>query len=130
MTKRMPPEEPRDRSSAGPLFDAVDQVAKARTRGHAAADAAADKAEKLERGWREQAIEAVRAHAARHEHFLAEDIRLPIPEGADGRGSGSIVQAAARLGICAKDGYAPARTSNGTPKVYWKSLIYQGARSA
>lgn len=128
--KRHPPEEQRVSSSAGPLFDAVDQVANARARGHAAADAAADRAETLERGWRARAIEAVRAHAARHEHFLAEDIALEIPEGADGRGTGSIVQAAARLGICVKDGYAPARTSNGTPKTYWKSLIYQGARSA
>lgn len=124
----MPPEEPRAGSSAGPLFENVDQVANARARGHAAAQAAADKSEKLDSGWRERALEAVRAHAAQHEHFLAEDIHLQIPDGADGRGSGNIVQAAARMGICVKDGYAPARTSNGTPKVYWKSLVYQGMR--
>lgn len=124
--RRHPPEDRESSSSsAGPLFD----LTAARERGHDAAQAAADRAESLEPGWRERAVNAVRVHAETHEHFLAEDVVMTFPSGSDKRSSGHIVKAAAREGICVADGYAPARTSNSAPKTNWRSLIYEGERA-
>lgn len=57
--------------------------------------------------------------------FLAEDVRafaelrgLETPP--DGRAWGAVMQAAARERLIAKVGYAPARSSNLSPKVLWK----------
>lgn len=76
--------------------------------------------------WRERAIGYVRLHAAVHAEFLAEDVRAVaehdgLPPPPDGRAWGSVMQTAARRGIVKRVGYAPARSSNLSPKVLWGS---------
>lgn len=58
--------------------------------------------------------------------FLAEDWRewathrgLDSPP--DGRAFGSVLQSAAKDGLIVKVGYAPARSSNLSPKVQWRA---------
>jgi hypothetical protein len=89
---------------------------------------AVEKADRDHEGWSHDAIEVVRqfckSHGAGHQ-FLAEDIRLYAetlellerPE--NERAWGAVMQRAAREGIIRKVGYAPARTSNLSPKVLW-----------
>ena len=58
--------------------------------------------------------------------FLTEDVALgslrdglsPPP---DGRAWGGVIQRAAKRGAIRKVGYAPARTSNLSPKVLWEA---------
>lgn len=125
MTRRHPPEELRE--SAGPLFDSPATVAVARERGHAAAEAASDRAERIEPSWRAKALAAVQEHARSHEWFLVEDLRgsISMPPGADRRALGHVVKDAAKLGLVVADGFAPAVSSNGSAKVRWRSLIYR-----
>lgn len=59
--------------------------------------------------------------------FLAEDVRqfaeshrLESPP--DGRAWGAVIQSAARERLIRKVGYAPARSSNMSPKVLWGSV--------
>jgi hypothetical protein len=101
-------------------------VKDARERGHRAAEAAAAKAGSIEPGWKSEALAAVREHAERHPRFLAEQIRLHLPDGADRRCVGQLMRLAEREGICTADGYAPAASSNSSMKTAWRSLIYTG----
>lgn len=109
----------RHAASAGPLFDFAE------ARAVVGMTRAAEKAERREPGWRANAVEAVRLYAATHRHFMAEDVLrvFPAPEEADARAFGAVMREAARLGFIVADGFAPAATSNGSPKVRWKSLI-------
>jgi hypothetical protein len=116
--KRYPPEE--HDAGPGPLFAA-------RKHGHEAARAAAERASRIEPAWKRAAIEAVRMHAQTHERFTAERVGMVVPASADHRASGHIMRAAAREGICVADGFAPTVSSRGSPKVLWRSLIYEGA---
>lgn len=90
-------------------------------RGHAAAEMAADKADRLDEGWSRRVIEDLRrfARTAAGE-FTIEAARLhctPAPEGADARAWGAVTRRAVRLGyIEATGGYAPAASSHGSPK--------------
>lgn len=108
--------------SEHPLFAGLEA---AQARGELGAARAAEKADRLDGGWRGQAMEAIRAFARTHERFLAEDVRLEIPAGADPRAAGAIFQAAKRAGLIRPDGFAPACSSNGSPKVRWLSLILE-----
>ncbi|WP_293371474.1 hypothetical protein [Nevskia sp.] len=86
-------------------------------------------AEHASPGWSIAAFEFLRDYARRHVQFMAEDvIRLAsvsdIPKPPDGRAFGSIIQRAVREGLIKKLGYAPAATSNLSPKCVWQSLIY------
>ena len=127
-SRRHAPEEPRE---VLPLFDSPaaprQAVQSARAQGHAAALAAADRAQKLDAGWKADALEAVERHCRTHARFLTEEVPIVIPEGADHRSSGHIVRHAARLGYCVADGFAPTVSSRGSAKVSWKSLLYEGA---
>lgn len=63
--------------------------------------------------------------AAQSESFLAEDARafaerLGFEAPPDGRAWGAVIQGAAREGLIAKVGYAPAKSSNLSPKVLWR----------
>ena len=49
--------------------------------------------------------------------WFAEDRGLPFPP--DGRAWGTVLQSAARAGLIRKVGYAPAKSSNLSPKVQW-----------
>lgn len=87
---------------------------------------AVDHAERVAAGWKR------RAHGylleflcSRKESFLTEDVRefserkgLDAPP--DGRAWGAIMRAAAKEKIITKIGYAPAKSSNLSPKVLWK----------
>lgn len=121
MNRRHPPEEPRE--PLPPLFAHAAAMEAAHARADLGMTRAAEHAEKVEPGWREQALEAVRLYAASHERFLAEHVHLPIPTEADGRAAGAIMQEAARRGWIRTDGWGPAATSNGTAKRVWRSLI-------
>lgn len=80
--------------------------------------------------WKNYAGGFLKGFASRHEFFMAEDVvALAESCGADlppdGRAWGAVFRRAAVAGLIVKHGYAPAKTSNCSPKVMWKSLIYQ-----
>lgn len=104
-----------------PLFDYSTPL----QRGHAGAARAAAKATRIDPTWRESALDAVRRYAESHERFLAEDVRIfiDLPDEADPRALGQVMRDAQRAGIVRADGYSPAKSSNGTPKTRWRSLV-------
>lgn len=90
-------------------------------RGHSAARAAADKADEIAPGWMETAAQQLFMYAVRsREPFTIEQARqecMPTPEGADARSWGHVTRLAVRRGwIEVTGGYAPAASSNGSPK--------------
>ena len=109
-----------------------DPAVRASVRGEMAALSSASKAERLAPGWQERALDSVRFWALHHETFLAEDVRhmIEIPESADPRAIGHVLRRARAAGICRADGYAPANSSNRSPKVRWRSLVYCQERGA
>lgn len=67
-------------------------------------------------------LEYVATHAG---SFMAEDVRefaeqRGLDHPPDERAWGSVMQSAARERLIVKDGYAPARSSNLSPKVQWR----------
>lgn len=93
----------------------------ARTRGDLGAERAAHKAERTQPGWVDIAAEAVRDHARASGplSFTIEEARagFKAPEGVDLRAWGAVTRRAVVLGyIVATDAYAPAVSSNGSPK--------------
>ena len=92
---------------------------------------AASRAERVSDGWNERALEAVRLHAITHPSFLVEEVRKVCPEPlhADGRAWGAVIQTAKRSGWIRNGGFSAAVSSNLSPKVLWKSLIYDPKRA-
>lgn len=94
---------------------------------------AADHANAETPGWTEAAFEFLEACAkVRAAPFLAEEViemakaaHLAPPP--DGRAWGGVFRRAARSGVIAKAGFAPAKTSNCSPKVLWQSRIVRSA---
>jgi hypothetical protein len=88
----------------------------------------AQKADRLKPGAQDEAVEYVRRYAKDHLEFLTEHVRafaaLHGYVAHDGRAWGPVVTRASKLGICAADGFAAAASSNGSPKVKWRSLLY------
>ncbi len=83
-------------------------------------------------GWSLEAFAFLKRFAEQHAQFMAEDVvkaaaadHLPAPP--DGRAFGGVIQRAVREGLIRKIGYAPAATSNLSPKCVWQSLVFQGA---
>lgn len=112
--------------SAGPLFDAAAlEAQERRDLGMARAELAA---ERHAPGWEDDAVAHVTAYALTHELFLAEDARAGFhtPEGVDGRAWGSVIKRAQALGVLRPHGFAAANSSNRSPKVLWKSLVFEG----
>lgn len=101
----------------------VDPMQAARDRGAIGAERAAAHAERIESGWREVALLAIKAYAERTETFQAEDVRLTVPPEADPRAVGALFLEAKRRCWIRPDGYAPSASSNSSPKVRWRSLI-------
>jgi hypothetical protein len=89
----------------------------------------ARRGERVSPGWETEAVAHVRAYALKHERFLAEDVRsgFPTPEGVDGRAWGAVLKRAQSLGIVRTDGFAPANSSNRSPKVRWLSLVFEAS---
>ena len=89
---------------------------------------AADKADRDHEGWQDDALAAVCKYLAQHPDrpFLAEEVRawcettgvIAAPE--NERAWGAVMRRAAKDGYICKVGYAPARSSNLSPKVLWE----------
>lgn len=91
---------------------------------------AAAHADDVDPRWQTRAFRAVAIFARYHPAFLAEDARgmaeregLPSPP--DARAWGAVMRLAARRGVIVADGYGPANSSNRSPKVKWRSLVYR-----
>jgi hypothetical protein len=89
---------------------------------------AAEHAEAVIDGWQEKASEQLRIYVASRlgAPFLAEDFvswsRYRVPAPPDGRAFGAVLKRAARSGWITKQGYAPAKSSNLSPKVLWAGV--------
>lgn len=110
----------------------------AKTRGDLGAERAAGRAELRVPGWIDHAVDAVRdavTHSAVHlrGEFTIERIRewlsaerVPLQDPPDGRAWGHVTRRAVALGIIEPTGgYAPAASSNGSPK-----RLYRRGRAA
>lgn len=74
--------------------------------------------------WSDMAMTWVLVYRDMHAEFLAEDVRAyahagGLPGPPDGRAWGAVIRRAAKAGHIVKVGYAPAKTSNLSPKVLW-----------
>jgi hypothetical protein len=97
----------------------------AKARADLGAERASGKAERLEPGWVDRAAEAVRmfANDSHPLSFTIEDARASFsaPEGVDLRAWGHVTRRALRLGYIEPTGdYAPAASSNGSPKKLYR----------
>src|SRR5690348_6972445 len=87
----------------------------------------ADHANAVEESWTARALKMVRTFIITHrDPFLTEQVRgfaekqgLPTPP--DARAWGHVISTAARKGYIDKVGYAPALSSNHSPKVQWRA---------
>lgn len=84
--------------------------------------AAEEAANRAQAGWSDRALEALVEVGHTLEHFTIEDLRekAGVESPTDERAWGGVVKRAARLGIIRKVGYAPAKSSHGSPKLLWK----------
>ncbi len=105
------------------LIDAV-QAAERRDIGMASA---AEHADAMAHDWTGRALEFFHEFAVNAKRpFLTEDVvsdwnanGFDAPP--DGRAWGAVVRRAAKAGVISKVGYAPANTSNRSPKVLWRA---------
>lgn len=91
---------------------------------------AADKADRDNPGWSEGALVALERYIAAHPDasFIAEQVRewaedlelIEPPENA--KAWGQVFRTAARRKVIERIGYAPARSSNLSPKCLWRAL--------
>jgi hypothetical protein len=86
---------------------------------------AAEHADAVTDGWQEKAAEQLRVFVQQRQGapFLAEDFvswsKFRVPAPPDGRAFGAVLQRASRSRWIEKRGYAPAKSSNLSPKVLW-----------
>lgn len=101
----------------------------ARRTGHVAAQAAADRAERTAPGWISDAVDALRRFARNQVAvFTIEQARCVIetqpgiPEPTDKRAWGHVTRRAEAEGFIerVRNGYAPATSSNGSPKPLYR----------
>jgi hypothetical protein len=92
---------------------------------------AVEHADAVEASWSARAHALLLEYAVLHGEWMVEDLRdwtlvhgLPNPP--DGRAWGAVVQRAARSGAIVRVGYAPAKSSNLSPKCLWV-LAKEGA---
>lgn len=76
-------------------------------------------------GWTEIALGYVRKYAQRNAPFLTEECRVwaivqGCPQPQNKKAWGAVMQSAQRRGIIEACGYAPAASSNCSPKVLWR----------
>jgi hypothetical protein len=102
----------------------------ARARRAAGMASAFEHAESDVPGWGAQCFQMLVAYAAEQHHsFTIETFRawahargLPVP--AESRAFGPVTQRAIRQGVIVRTGYAPAASSNGSPKpVYSRTVV-------
>ena len=98
----------------------------AEARRNAGAERSAAKADSVDHGWRGRADGLLDAFSRiwPDAPFLAEDFVAwcagQIAPPPDGRAWGAVLQRSARKGRIVRVGYAPANTSNRSPKCLWK----------
>lgn len=92
---------------------------------------AVEKADRDMEGWSEEAHQSLQFFATemgRGHRFLTEDVRayaefkLLVVRPENERAWGAVMRRAAALGMIKKVGYAPAKSSNLSPKVQWEVL--------
>jgi hypothetical protein len=88
---------------------------------------ASDHARRVDPAWLEKALGYVRLHAMVATAFLTEDVRAMaeadgLPDPPDGRAWGAVMRTAKHRGIVRAAGYAPAKSSNLSPKVWWAAV--------
>jgi hypothetical protein len=96
-------------------------------KGHAAAKASADRADREIDEWTEKAVALFADYAKQAPFpFLTEDARefaefCGLPSPPDGRAWGHIAKRCQRAGLIVSAGFGSAKSSNGSPKVLWKA---------
>lgn len=108
-------------------------LVRARRQADAGASRAVAHAERVQADWQARATQMVARFAGAkaaynhpdHEPWLAEEARAyaereGVPPPPDGRAWGAVMQACRRAGLIVPCGYAPAVSSNGSPKTMWK----------
>jgi len=95
-------------------------------KGHTAAKAAADHADREIAEWTKRAIALFSVYARKSTGpFLTEEARQyaeshGLQEPPDSRAWGHVAKAAQKSGIVVSAGFGAAKSSNGSPKVLWK----------
>ena len=77
--------------------------------------------------WRDTATAFVREYAANHSAIRGDDLwaaGLPEPPSKNRRALGPVLVSLAKAGVIKKDGFYSSAASNNSPKVKWKSLVY------
>ncbi|OQC36088.1 MAG: hypothetical protein BWX64_02210 [Acidobacteria bacterium ADurb.Bin051] len=84
--------------------------------------AAEDRARLSDPGWPERALAAMLEAGRRLGRFTVEDARqlAGVEAPTDQRAWGAVVNRASRRGLIRRVGFAPARSSNGSPKPVWE----------
>jgi hypothetical protein len=110
-----------------------DLFEEARARRDLGIERAATHANQVVAAWVDMAVDSLRVYSRTHEEFLTEDVReiayaLGLPQPPDGRAWGQVMRRGQREGVVERCGYAPAHSSNCSPKVKWRSRMMRGAR--
>jgi len=98
-------------------------------KGHAAAKASADRADREIDDWTQQAVSLFVKYANTTPlPFLTEEARqfaesCGLSSPPDGRAWGHIAKRCQRSGLTVSAGFGMAKSSNGSPKVLWKAKI-------
>ena len=93
----------------------------ARERGKTGSRRASERADRASEGWTEKAAACLHRWAADNERFLIEDVSRSgmTSSPPDPRAWGHATRLAVKRGWIKKVGYAPAESSNGSPKCLW-----------
>ena len=94
----------------------------ARERGKTGSRRASERADRASEGWTERAAQRIRQHAScvDVDRFLIEEVAYGYPWAPpDPRAWGHATRLAVRRGWIKQVGYAPAASSNGSPKCLW-----------
>ena len=92
---------------------------------------AVDHADRERPDWSLRAAHALHEYAQKHrgEKFLAEDVRqwaeskMLVSEPPTNKAWGAVFKEGAKLGVIRRVGYAPAKSSNMSPKCLWEGLV-------
>ena len=108
-------------------FEAAERAAKrdAQARAELGQARALQAAQRRAPDWRDDALEAIRRFALERYLFLAEDVRKAFGEreGVNPKAWGPIFKLAEKQGLIEAAGYAPANSSNRSPKCRWRSRL-------
>ena len=108
-------------------FERADETLAAQERRAVGMARARRGARKVDPAWEEAALAALREFARTRLHFAVEDVRAACgtPAGASAKCWGPLVKRAHRLGIVQPDGFCIVNCSNRSPRVRWRSLVYE-----